>query len=153
VIGFVDWCRDVLHVEFSPAQRVLWLVAIDGVQPRDLEGEDRDLAAELFGSEVGEVPADARTVLALLKGARVGGTWGFALYLLYRALTADCSTLAAGEVGFCTVVAPDLKTARQAARYALGAAEACADIAPLVESQDKDGFTLRQHDGQVISIE
>jgi hypothetical protein len=72
-------------------------------------------------------------VLLLVKGARIGASYIVAaLDSLYRALTANLSTLAPGEQATALVVAPDLRLARQVLRYALGAAQGVASIAALV---------------------
>jgi hypothetical protein len=111
-----------LGVTLTPAQRVLALVAFDGVQPAALDGEDRELAARLYGP-IDEVPASARGVLVAVCGARAGKTRVLgALYSLFRALTADLSRLAPGEIAVALIVAPDMRLARQCLGYALGAA-------------------------------
>nr|HMR07997.1 hypothetical protein [Polyangiaceae bacterium] len=126
--------------------------AFDGVDPADLPEAERAVARQLFG-DVDRHPSEARSVLALLKGARVGGTWLCSLWLLYRALVAPLNGLAAGELAFAVVVAPDTRLARQAIRFALGAAKACPEIAPLVESQTNDGFVVRRPDGYRVQLE
>lgn len=142
-----------LKVSLTPAQRVLVRVAFDDVAPASLEGDDRQLAVDLFG-EIETIPPEARAVLALLKGARIGGTWLCALYLLYRSLTADLRGLAAGEMAFAPIVAPDMKTGGQARRYALGAAQSLPSIARLIESESADGFVIRrEHDRRLVAIE
>lgn len=144
---------DSLGVELTPAQRTLARVAFDGVDPCRLDGEERTLAATLFGP-VDTIPAEARLVLCAVKGARIGGSYIFAgLYSLYRALTADLSRLAPGEQGVALIVAPDLRLARQVLRYALGAAESSPALARLIESKSTDAFTIRRSDGAVVAVE
>jgi hypothetical protein len=122
-LPFVDFCERVLRVELTLGQRVLARVAFDGVEPAQLEGAERAKAAELLGP-VEVVPPPARLVLAIVKGARIGGSYVFGgLHSLWRALTADLSTLAPGELAVALIVAPDLRLARQVLRYSLGAAE------------------------------
>lgn len=151
-IAFVAFCEDVLKVKLTNGQRVLALVAIDKVDPALLDDADRELAGKL-GVDV-LAPPSAQMVLAIVKGARIGGSYVFgALYSLWRALTADVSTLAPGEVAVALVVAPDLRLARQVLRYALGAAESVPAIAQLIESKTSDGFVLARHEGRNVSIE
>lgn len=143
----------LLRVTLTPAQRVLARVAFDGEQPGDLEGEDREIAAKLFGP-IDEIPPAARAVLVIVKGARVGGTWIFgALYSLWRALVADLSALAPGERAVAVIVAPDTRLGRQALRYALGAARTVPSIARRIESVTSDSFSLRRPDECVVAIE
>lgn len=152
-MAFVDFCERVVGIRFTPAQRVLVLVAFDGVEPGDLTGTDRDLARQLFG-DVDTIPALARAVLVAVCGARSGKSYVLgALYSLWRALTADLSGLAPGEVAVAVIVAPEVRTARQALRFALGAAKATPKIAQLVEAESNDSFTLRRPDGRPVSIE
>jgi len=150
---FLQFLRGVLGVtSLTEPQRVFVRVVFDGIDPARLTGRDRDLARQLFG-DVETIPPEARAVLAMLKGARVGGTWLCSLWLLYRAVTADCSGLAAGELGFCVAVAPDLRLARQCVRYALGAAQSVPSLAALIRAETSDGFVLQRPDGRSVSIE
>lgn len=149
---FVEFCRR-LGVRLTRGQRVLVLVAYDGAEPRDLTGADRDVARQLFG-DIDVVPPEARAVLVAVCGARGGKSYVLgALYSLWRALVADLSTLAAGELAVALIVAPDLRLARQGLRYALGAAKASPVIAPLVSAESSDGFVLTRPDGRSVSIE
>jgi hypothetical protein len=133
-------------------QRVFVRVAFDGLEPGDLTGDDHKAARQLFG-DCDRIPPEARSVLAMLKGARVGGTWLCSLWLLYRACVADLSGLAQGETGFAVIVAPDMRLGRQALRFALGAAEHSPEIAPLIEASTADSFTLLRPDGCRVTIE
>jgi hypothetical protein len=147
---FLAFLRRVPGIRLTPAQVVLVKVSFDAVDPCDLEGDERELSGQLFG-DCERIPSEARTVVAWLKGARIGGTWLCAMYLVYAALTADLDGLALGEMAFAIIVAPDLKTARQALRFALGLAK---QIAPwLIVSETADGFVLRREDGRLVSIE
>lgn len=149
---FVDFVTS-LGVEMTPAQRVLYSVAIDGLDPCDTS--DPALAAKIFGP-VARVPSGARDVVAVVKGARVGGSYFGALYLLWRSLTADLSGLAPGEEAAAIVVAPDKRLAIQTLKYARGAVETVPDLETRVLSeggQTRDGFTLGVGHGRKVSIE
>lgn len=149
---FTQFAKSQLQVKFTPAQLAFAHVVFDGLEPSELPDDLRPLATQLFG-DIETVPQQCRRVVAQVKGARVGGTWMWSLFLLYRALTAELRRLAAGELGFCPIVAPKLKTARQALRYALGAARKAPAIAPLITSSSKDGFILSRRDGREVAIE
>lgn len=152
-LAFVPFVRDVLSVKLTPAQRVLAAVAFDGAEPRDLEGDDRDLARRLFG-DVETIPAEARHVLVAVCGARAGKSYVLgALRLLHLALTVPLDTLAPGELAVALIVAPDLRLARQVLRYALGAAELAPSIRRCIGSRAADGFTLKRPDGGTVSLE
>jgi hypothetical protein len=149
---FFDFATRILGFQPTPAQRVYMLVAIDDVAPCDLEGEDRELARQLFG-DVDEVPLAARDVIVLVKGARIGGSYLGGVYLLWRALVADVSGLAPGETATSLVVGPDLRLARQALRYARGAVESVAELAAMVVGDTTDSFTLEREDGHRVVLE
>lgn len=153
---FEHFLRSVLKVDESvtltAAQWVLIRVCFDDIDPIDLPDSDRAIALELFGS-VDRIPLECRHVLAVLKGARIGGTWLSALYLLYLGLTADLAGLAKGEQAFGIIVAPDLRLAGQAFRYITGAIEGTPSIARLVVTQTTNSVTLRRPDGKVITLE
>lgn len=152
-IGFVPFVEGVLGVRLTLGQRVLARVAFDGVEPCQLEGAEREKAAQLLGP-VDTIPPEARLVLAIVKGARIGGSRIFGgTYSLWRALTADLSMLAPGELAAALVVAPDLRLARQVLRFALGAAESVPSIARLIESRTSDSFALLRPDGTRVGIE
>ncbi len=150
---FEHFLRNVLRLKLSAAQWVYVRVVFDRVQPSVLAGTDRELADKLFGG-VENFPEAARHVVCTLKGARVGGTWLHSLFLLYAALTADLTGLAAGEQAFAIIVAPDLRLARQALRYASGAARETTSIAPCVASDGADSLLIRRpQDGRLVAIE
>jgi hypothetical protein len=52
---WVDTCTDL---DLTPGQRVIGRVAYDGIDPADLQGSERELAAHLFGP-VERVPPEA----------------------------------------------------------------------------------------------
>jgi hypothetical protein len=153
-ISYGAFVADVLKVTLTPAQSVLCRVAFDREQPSDLDPDDRDIAAELFGPDVDLIPDSARAVLVGVFGARsgksrfLGGT-----YSLWRALVADLSGLAPGETGSALIVGPDLRLGRQTLRFALGAAHSVSSIERLIESETSDAFSLRRPDGALVAIE
>jgi Terminase RNaseH-like domain len=150
-ITFVDFAQRVVGVQLTDAQRVLCAVCFDGVEPKDLHDDDRELALRLFG-EVDTVPTIARQVPTWVKGRGIGGTYLASLRGLHAMLTTSGASLAAGEAGFVGVVAPDKATARQALRFALGAARSVPTIDQLVIGETSDSFTIRRPDGVVTTF-
>lgn len=149
---FVGFARHTLKVSLSKEQRTLCRVAFDRVEPKDLHSTERSAARKLFG-DVDVIPPSARDVLVAVCGARGGKTYVLvALYSLYRALTADLSTLAPGEEAVALIVAPDMRLARQALRYVLGAAKSAPDIAKLLVRESVDSITL-ERDGHRVAVE
>src|SRR5690242_15719597 len=103
-----SFLRFLRSCSFRPTapQRVLVLVAFDGIDPTDLERPgDRDIARVLFG-DVERIPAEARRIVSMVKGARIGGSRISALFVLLAAVTANLSTLAPGEIASGLIVAP-----------------------------------------------
>lgn len=150
---FVDFCTGVLKVPLSPAQRVLALVAFDGVEPEALEGDERALAYTLFG-QVETIPKAARSVLVAVLGARSGKSYVFiALYSLWRAVFADLSTLAPGEVGVALVVAPDMRLAQKVLSYVIGAVENEPHLQRSILSKSATALSLTRPDGRPVAIE
>ena len=137
----------------TPAQSVFVRVALDDEPIEALSAGDRELAAQLFGAGVTDVPPLARDTIVLVKGARTGGTYISAIYLLYRALFGAVTTLAPGELATSLVVGPDMRLARQALRYARGAVASDPDLEDRVGADTSDAFTVERDDGHRVAIE
>jgi hypothetical protein len=144
--SFLKFLTGPCRFEPTPAQRALVRVAFDDADPDD------EMARTLFG-DVDHVPPEARRVVSITKGARIGGTRIAALYLLFRGAFSPLATLAPGELAAGLIVGPDLRLARQALRYARGAAGALPDIARAITKDGEDGFTFTRPDGRSVTIE
>jgi hypothetical protein len=142
-----------LGVHLEPGQAVFWAVAADGVHPCDLPSEQRELAATIFGADVERVPAGARHVVALIKGAESGFSFIVGLRLLHRALFASVTEAAKGEIRPALCIAPDLRAGRIPVRVAREAAESDARIRSMIERATADGFVLDRGDGKRTSVE
>lgn len=152
-VPFVPFVEQVLRVTLTPAQRVLCLVAYDGKEPGELQGEEREVARRLFG-DVERIPAEARHVIVIVAGARGGKSYILcALRLLYLALTAPLDTLAPGELAAALIVAPDMRLARQTIRYIVGAAKRVKAIASRIAGESSETLTLRRENGRAVAIE
>jgi hypothetical protein len=133
----------------SPAQVAFYRVAYDGAEPAELEGEQRELARQIFGP-VDTVPAIARRVVVMAKGRDVGGTKAASERALHLALTIDLERLASDELAYVFFGGPKLKHGRVGLRFALAAAKR---KGVNVEGEAADGFTLRRHDGRQVRFE
>lgn len=150
---FLQFATGTLKLELTPAWRVLLLICIDGVQPSDLEGDDRELARTLLG-DVDEVPALARRLLVWIFGRESWKTTISAAIALHSMLTADLAKTGPGDVPTFMIIAPDRKTAGVAIRIALGLARTNPQIARLIENETAEGFTIRRpHDRRVVAFE
>ena len=149
---FVDFVAS-LGVTLTAAQRVVALVAFDGVAPSALGGAEREIARAIFG-EVEVVSAVALAVFVAVCGARGGKSYVFcALRALHLALTGPTSTLAPGERGYVVLVAPDMRLAAIVLDYALGAARSSPRIAARIRNVTADGFVLARAHGREVAIE
>lgn len=148
---FVDFCA-WLGVVLTAGQRVVCLVAYDGVEPRDLPAPDRALARLIFGP-VEVIPSRARKVVVEVCGARAGKTYVLeALRLLHLALTVRVA-LGLGELASVAILEPDKELAKQALNYINGAIEARPELAGLVVARHVgESVTLRRPDGLTVEI-
>lgn len=147
---FVDFAES-LGVEFEAGQRAACRVCFDGVEPRDLVGEEREWARKLFG-DVEVIPPLARAIVAWVCGGRSGKSYLFGLRGLHLALTVDLSILAPGEEAFVAIIAPSLELAEQTLRYAAGAARKDPHIRPLIQSDTAGQLLLRREDGALVAL-
>lgn len=141
---------DLLGVALEAGQRAYARVAFDGVDPCDLETDERESARALFGP-VDRISPFARNVVAVVAGGRSGKTYLSALRALHLALTADLSRLAPGERAFGIFVAPDMALAEQAISYATGALE----VSPLhnvIEAASSRTLVIRRSHGRSVEL-
>lgn len=151
-IEFIAW----LGVKLTPAQRIVSMVAFDGVQPKNMTPEDRELSDIVFGG-IDHVDREVRSTFAAVCGARAGKTYIFsALRLLHLALTVDISELAPGEIASGVIMAPDMRLAKQCFRYIKG----IGPIKPELQMEKWDGgdsgsvgITVLRHDQKRVAIE
>ena len=151
-VTFVHFAERVLGLVLTPAQRTFSQVALDGVDPVDLEPAERELARALFG-DVDQIPQSARRVIAALCGRGSGKSTIGAAFALYKSLTADLSSAGPGDVPVYVTIAPDKKTAGLSIRMARELARGACEIDALVTSEGADGFTLRRPDKRLVAIE
>jgi len=151
-ITFTAFCA-TLGVVFEAAQEVLFRVMFDGVEPSFFAGPAFETAQLLFGDIV-NVPALARDVAVIVKGARVGGTRFSSLRCGHLGVTVDLSGLAPGELAYVLYVGPDVRLSRQALRYWAGEVERHPRLRErVVGEMTKDGFTMRRDDGRLVRYE
>ena len=149
---FLEFCV-WLNVKLTPAQRIVAMVAFDGVQPIDMNAEDRELCDVVFGG-IDTVDREVRSTFAAVCGARAGKTYIFAaLRLFHLALTVDLSDLAPGEVASGVIMAPDMRLAKQCFRYIQGAAATKPELEMEKWDGGEIGITVVRHDRRRVAIE
>jgi len=147
--GFVER----LGVVLEPGQRALARVAFDGVDPCDLEGEERDRARAIFG-DIESVPRGARSVFAAVCGRASGKTKLSSLRLLHLAVTVPLDLLGKGQVALVPIVAPKLKLATECFSMVKGEVEGHSFLATmLVNRESSESCILERPDGKRVSIE
>lgn len=149
---FTDFCAQI-GVELEPGQRVACRVAFDGVDPCDLEPEEREIARDLFG-DIDSVAEVTRRIVVAVCGARGGKTYVFgALRLLHLALTVPIGMLAPGEVASAPLIAPDMDLATQALRYVQGAVLSVPALASMVIGKPDAAESIDiARDGRIVEI-
>jgi hypothetical protein len=150
-LRFVAFCERVLGLRLTRGQRVLCTVAFDGVNPRDLDGVDREIARQLFG-DIEEIPAYVRRVLCLLLGRGSGKSTLGAAYGVWRMVVADLAQCGPGALPHAIVVAPTKKTAGIAVRMALALVQGSPSLRVWLECETADGFNLRRSDGRTVAF-
>jgi hypothetical protein len=148
---FTEFARVELGLTLTNGQRVLSLVAFDGLEPRDLDPADREIARVFFG-DVDEVPPLARRILVLLLGRLSGKTLLSAAFALFVLVTADVSGCGPGDLPSAIVIAPSKKLARLAVRAGWELAQRSVRLRKRVE-KTPDGFVLTRRDGRVVAFE
>jgi len=154
-MSFATFCLRVLALALTMGQLVMAHVLFDLVAPTLLDTDaQRALAEEMFGKLLEAIPEGARRTRVAVCGRGSGKTTLAAARGLYRMLTADVSMVGVGDVPVVVAVAPDLKTAKVLLRRALELAKATPSIAPYVENEGSDGFTIRRpHDRVLVAFE
>jgi hypothetical protein len=147
---FTAFAERLLGVEFFPAQKVCFEVLYDGVEPGRFEGERLALARRMFGENVETIPPEARRVAVMVKGGRVMGTRGAAIRMCHLGATVAAPPTAPGEPLFALMVGPDLRLARQALDFALGAMRSNPDLAERVQGETRESFEFVRDDGRRV---
>jgi hypothetical protein len=147
---FTEFCVSI-GVELTPGQRAYALVAFDGLNPCELEGEDRELARQIFG-EFETFRAGVRRILAAVFGGRSGKSYALgALRLLHLALTVSLHTIAPGEHAEALIVAPDMEQSMHTLQFVAGALESRLPHA-MAAKPTATRCLVKRPDGQIVAI-
>lgn len=147
---FVELCRGIGLV-LEPGQLVTCRVAFDGVDPVDLEGEERELARRIFG-DVERFTPEQRRIFGAVCGGRAGKSRLFsATRLLHLGLTVDLSRLAPEEPGYGMIVGPKMTHAKQVLAYVRGAIRSVPALAASVVRDAAEEIVIRRG-GYLVSF-
>jgi hypothetical protein len=155
--SFAAFCTDTLGLRLSRGQRVLALVAYDGVDPIDLPEEDRATARQLFG-DVDRVPEGARTTIVEVCGGRGGKSYLGALRLVHGMFRRDLSSVAPGQRAVALCIAPSEELRQEIINYAVGAIRSSALRPALIVPKGTGAddtvsrFSIRRADGAIVAF-
>jgi hypothetical protein len=151
-IEFWEFCPKVLKLDLTPGQRVVAKVSFGNYDPADLEGEERDLALQMFGG-VERVEPSARKFILLRLGRGSGKTTLCSAYAIYESVTHDISKCGPGDVPYMIVVAPDKETAKLSIRMCREMIRAQPALERLIVTDNDQMVQLRRPDGRMVRIE
>lgn len=150
---FTRFAGQELGLTLTNGQRVLALVAFDGLEPSQLDDSDREIARRLFG-DVDTIPPIARRVLCLLLGRISGKTLLSAAFAIYVMCTDDVAACGPGDVPTALTIAPTKKLAGLAVRAGLELARRSPRLRKRIVKETSDGFQIRRPgDNRVVAFE
>jgi hypothetical protein len=151
VMPFYLFCEQVLHLELTNGQRVVAKVAFGNYDPQDLEGDERELALQLFGGLL-TVPAKAKRFVCMRLGRGSGKTTLCSAYAVYVAVC-QAFQVGPGDTPYVITIAPDLPTAKLSISMCREMIRGNPAIERLVCGDEKTVITLRRPNGQQVKIE
>jgi hypothetical protein len=149
-IPFVRFVVEVLHLELTVAWRVLLAVCIDGMQPRELEAEEREVARGLFG-DVDEIDPRLRRVLIWRLGRASGKTTLAAALCIYAAWTCALPRDGHGHVPCAFAVSPTMRVAKIMVTVARELVRGT-ELERFVVDDTTEGFGLRRPDRRLVEV-
>lgn len=152
VLEFWQFCEKVLSIQLTPGQKCVAKVAFGGLDPLDLDGEEYELAKEMFGG-LHMVPKSARRYVCLRLGRGSGKTTICSAFAVYVALTHDISKCGPGDVPYVITIAPDKETAKLSIRMAREMLRSSPQLNSLVISDTEQSIGIRRPDGKMVRIE
>lgn len=151
VIPFYQFCETVLHLTLTLGQRVVAKVAFGDSNPCDLDGEEREIALQLFGG-LETVPAKAKRFVCMRLGRGSGKTTMCSAYSVYVAVC-QAFKVGPGDTPYVITIAPDLPTAKLAISMCREMIRGNTALERLVCGDEKTVITLRRPNGQQVKIE
>jgi hypothetical protein len=152
VLPFHEFCGKVLNLKLTPGQTVIAKVAFGDQDPGDLEGEEKELALQMFGG-LEKVDHSARKYVVLRLGRGSGKTTLCSAFAVYTAVTFDIAKCGPGDVPYVIVIAPDKATAQLSIRMAREMVRSQPALERLVVSDTSELIQLRRPDGRMVRIE
>lgn len=152
VLEFHEFCPQVLKLQLTPGQNVVAKIAFGSYEPKDLTGEEYELAIQMFGG-AHDVSDSAKRYVCLRLGRGSGKTTLCAAYSVYKAVTHDISKVGPGDVPYVVTVAPDKPTAALSIRMAREMIRSQPALERLIMNDTDMMISLRRPDGRMVRIE
>jgi hypothetical protein len=152
VIPFYQFCEQVLGLELTLGQRVIAKVAFGDLQPGDLEGDEREIALEMFGGLLYVSPKAKRFVVMRL-GRGSGKTTLCSAWGVYSAVCQHPGKIGPGDTPYVITIAPDLPTAKLSISMCREMIRRNPALERLVIGDEKQIITIRRPDGLQVKIE
>ncbi len=150
-IPFWEFCEKLLNLKLTLGQRVVAKVAFGDYEPKDLEGEEYDIALLLFGG-LETVPVGAKRFVCLRLGRGSGKTTLCSAYAVYCAVC-QYVKVGPGDTPYVITIAPDKDTAKLSISMAREMIRGQPALERLIVSDEKTSITIRRPDGQQVKIE
>lgn len=151
LLEFWEFCELVLKLKLTTGQRVVAKVAFGDQNPSDLEGEERELAVQMFGG-LEDVPDLARRFICLRLGRGSGKTTLCSAYSVYTAVC-QVVNVGPGDTPVVITVAPDKPTAQLAISMCREMIRLQPALNRLVVAERETFVTIRRPDGLQVRIE
>lgn len=152
VIPFYLFCSQILELKLTTGQSVIAKCVFGDIQPDELEGKEREYAAEMFGG-AWRIPSSAKRVVYLRLGRGSGKTTISAAWNIYVAVTANLDRCGPGDIPVAVTVAPDKATAKLSIRMAREMMRANSNLNALVLESSEERIDIRRPDGRRVAIE
>lgn len=152
VLEFHEFCSKVLDLHLTPGQLVVAKIAFGPYEPKDLVGEERELALQMFGG-LESVPDTAKRYVCLRLGRGSGKTTMCSAYGVYKAVTHNISKCGPGDVPYVVTIAPDKETAKLSIQMSRQMIRNQPALERLIVSDTDTSITLRRPDGRTVRIE
>lgn len=148
-LPFEKW--SMLGPKLHDAQRGLYRVVIDGVEPYQLPNKEREALRPVLG-DVDVIPPEARRVFAMVKGRGIGGTrlGAEALALIASTIDLKAAGLDRTELAYVWLGGPKLRHTRPALGFAKAVLR---KHGATIEDESAEGFTLVRPDSYRVRFE
>jgi hypothetical protein len=150
--SFTTFARVTLGLALTRGQTALASVAFDGALPGELaDSRERAAAISMYG-DLQEVPEVARRVAVLRCGRASGKSTLAAARGLHRMLCASLDGVGRHSTPVVMCICPNKKLSKEMVRIARAMVDGTPELRSRVTASTADGFSLKRHDGRIVSF-